>query len=115
MAGEIRNPADDPLRFAHDLGHCEVNAAKARAQSMRMERMYRRMRATVLIGIEGRSADEREARALTDGRVMQAEDEWITAEREAQVVMARRDAMRVVWECYRTMESSRREELKRGL
>jgi len=109
------NPADDPLAFAYQVGRSEVKAAEAKAEADRLERMYRRIRATILIGMEGRSADEREARARTDPRAVEAEDAWLDANREREVSFARRDAMRVVWECYRTLEASRRAELQRGM
>lgn len=109
------NPSDDPLAFSYLLGDCEVRAAKAKANEFAAERHFKRTRQAVLIESEGKSAADREAQAANHPIVVERENEWIAARFLLEEAMGKRDAMRTVWDAWRSMESTRRAELQRGL
>jgi hypothetical protein len=88
-----------------------VEAAIAKTEAFKSERLYKRVLAECLLGAEGKTSAERDARARLHPKAIAAEDAWITNESKANIARAESDGLQVRFEEYRTREATARAEM----
>ena len=87
-----------------------LDAAMKKSEALRLERMTKRIYSAIYLEATG-TIDERKAKALVNEKYKEAEDEWLDAEREANIAQAKADACEVAFETWRTQESTKRAEM----
>lgn len=87
-----------------------LDAADKKSEALKLERLAKRFYAACYLSAVG-TVPEREAKARTNPEFERAEQEWITAEHEANIAEAKVEAMKVKWESWRTLESTKRAEM----
>ena len=88
-----------------------VEMGKAKAAAFRFERMYKRKRAQVYLMSSGTVA-ERDALARTHKDVTEVEAQWIEAETSHNMKRAEADGLRLRFEEWRTLQSTKRAEMQ---
>lgn len=97
---------------ADRYGAALVDAAQARNEALRTERLYKRVVAQCLLAADGKNATEKDAAARTHIKAVSAEDAWVEAETAFNLARAKADALQVRWETWRTEQANRRQEMK---
>ncbi len=89
-----------------------IRAAEAKNEALRAERMKKRIFAQVILRVEGKNAQEREAQAITHSEYQRFEDAWVEAETKANVAKAEADGLAVMFEAWRTQQATARAEMQ---
>ncbi len=87
-----------------------VKTGEAKAKAFSNERLYKRQRAHVYLAAQGTVA-VRDALARTNDVVVAAEDLWIKAEMDYNLLRAESDGLNVRFEEYRTQAATTRAEM----
>ena len=99
------NSVENRLAKAHEA------CAEAENLALTMKRIMERKHATIFLRQAGNNA-EREAKTRTHEDYLSAEDDYLDAANHANLAKAQRNALEVLWETWRTNESTRRAEMR---
>lgn len=104
-------PGAPILELGQKFEQAIIKAAELTSDALRLEKLAKRVYAACYLSSEGTVA-EREARARTSMKFIEAEDAWLTAQHDANIGEAQADALKVRYESWRTTEATKRAEMQ---
>ena len=86
--------------------------AIAKNEALRQERLTERVKAECFIHAVGKNAEERKSSAITNERYQKQKETDTNAQSALNLAKARADGLYVKFEAWRTLESTKRAEMK---
>lgn len=97
--------------LARQIEAALLDAARAKSEADRLERMAKRKLAELRLRADGKSADDREAWARTHTHYVDAENQYIEAASKANLARARADGLQIRFDEWRTEQATKRAEM----
>jgi hypothetical protein len=97
--------------LGEQLNDALLESAEARTEALRCRKRADRLLDVEFLRSEGKNADERRAKARTSDSYTRADLEAVEAECGAIKAKARADGIQILWESWRTEQSTRRAEM----
>jgi hypothetical protein len=97
--------------LGEQLNDAILDSAEARTEALRCRKRADRLLDVEFLRSEGKNADERRAKARTSDSYTRADLEAVEAECEAIKAKAKADGLQILWESWRTEQSTRRAEM----
>ena len=97
---------DISLKYAH----AAKTYAQAKSAALGQERKQKRVFREIFLRMDG-NIEERKAKAHNSPAYTQVEDDWVAAESAANLASAELDALRIVFDEWRTIQATKRAEM----